>query len=780
GATNSTTIADGSKDPDGSGNTTSDKDGSTNSTTITDDSKTPDGSGNTTSDKDGTTNSTTIADGSGNTTSDKDDKTNSTTIADGSVNTTSDKDGSTNSTTIADGSKTPDGSVNTTSDKDGSTNSTTIADGSKDPDGSGNTTSDKDGSTNSTTIADGSGNTTSDKDDKTNSTTVTDGSGKDMEPKEEPLPPPLFPLLDTDDDGKLEIWHAEQLAALATTNPNPVSNSSSSPDDNSTASLLLNASYELTADISLSSYNNWRPIGNLTHPFTGDLDGNGYSISGITTDGYEHAGLFGVMHFGSINNLTVEVETIIGSLHSGALVGLIEDSYISNVEISLGDVATIAMTQNVWAYTSTGGMIGSARRSYLHGSRILGTGSIRANSDRVTRYSYNVGGLVGFTEGGNYNNTFLNATLELSAGNAIDRNLVAMGSLIGWGNSLSLTETDIYFSGSISAQSYENSVIVGGIIGRTYRIATVDDLDAIINSSISAIIHGSSYSPSAAGFIGDSGESTSTNIDIHIIGDIIASAPTSRGRASVGGFISDTTQHDADNVRLLIDGDLIATSAYAEIGGYLSFVDDSQTLDNISVVINGNIEILAHNSNSAPSSFGGVSSSTEDAYLDNVTVTINGDISFASIGSSIKFGSFMGRVSACQCRNISDSYVLINGTVDLSVTDADTYVGGFIGRQRGLLIVDSSYARITGGMSINSTSSPDSLTQNNVYVGEIVGELEDSAHIHNSYFAMDKPLGIYVDGILAPQHFNGAIGINTGGGSLTLEGSYHTIDVLGL
>lgn len=47
----------------------------------------------------------------------------------------------------------------------------------------------------------------------------------------------------------------------------------------------LSGKYILMNDIDLSSYGNWNPIGTSETPFTGELDGNGFSIFGMTIKG---------------------------------------------------------------------------------------------------------------------------------------------------------------------------------------------------------------------------------------------------------------------------------------------------------------------------------------------------------------------------------------------------------------------------------------------------------------------------------------------------------------
>ena len=59
----------------------------------------------------------------------------------------------------------------------------------------------------------------------------------------------------------------------------------------------LSEAYVLTADIDLSSYLNWEPIGSLNNPFTGSLDFAGHTISNLTIDRptQDYVGLFGAI-----------------------------------------------------------------------------------------------------------------------------------------------------------------------------------------------------------------------------------------------------------------------------------------------------------------------------------------------------------------------------------------------------------------------------------------------------------------------------------------------------
>ncbi len=113
--------------------------------------------------------------------------------------------------------------------------------------------------------------------------------------------------------------------------------------------LDLEGDYELVNDIDLSVSSQWNsayssyymgftPVGDSTSTFTGTLDGNGYSIDGLTIDsGDTYLGLFGYTDDAEIfdvalTNVAIDV-TRAGSTFGGALVGYAADTIITPGEI---------------------------------------------------------------------------------------------------------------------------------------------------------------------------------------------------------------------------------------------------------------------------------------------------------------------------------------------------------------------------------------------------------------------------------------------------------------
>lgn len=111
--------------------------------------------------------------------------------------------------------------------------------------------------------------------------------------------------------------------------------------------------FELTRDLNLSGlfYNkgNWMPIGwyqkkgelggEVQSPFRGHFDGRGNTISGLKivsqSLGLTNIGLFGVIDGGSVKNLNVEADQIVGEDNGGILAGCITgDAIIYGVTVS--------------------------------------------------------------------------------------------------------------------------------------------------------------------------------------------------------------------------------------------------------------------------------------------------------------------------------------------------------------------------------------------------------------------------------------------------------------
>ncbi len=197
-----------------------------------------------------------------------------------------------------------------------------------------------------------------------------------------------------------------------------------------TNSSTLSGDYILTGNIDLSTISNWRPIGdNPSNGFTGSFDGNGYSISGLSSSGYEYAGLF----------------------------GYVKDAYISNIGVIAGNISS----SNTFA-SSAGGLVGYAYYSDISNSYAVVTDDISA---------YDGGGLVGYAYYSDISNSYAMVADDISA---YDNYGSSAGGLVGKFNDSKISNSYAVVAGDISASDDYGS-LAGGLIGYfVYSFISVD------------------------------------------------------------------------------------------------------------------------------------------------------------------------------------------------------------------------------------------------------------------------------------------------------------------
>ena len=204
----------------------------------------------------------------------------------------------------------------------------------------------------------------------------------------------------------------------------------------------LGGKYRLVKNIDLSG--NWEPIGSAERPFTGVLDGNGYTISGIsiTTVGKSYVGLFANLS-GSVVDLDVR-GTVSGASYVGGIAGMVSGGSITNSSFSgtvIGD-----------AYV--GGIAGMVRSD----SRT--TASVYGCSNLAGVYGNSaVGGIVGMTVADNGNKIRISACASIGTVKANNGNA---GGIIGcvYANDAEITVATSYNNGTVDATGS-----AGGIIG---------------------------------------------------------------------------------------------------------------------------------------------------------------------------------------------------------------------------------------------------------------------------------------------------------------------------
>ena len=286
----------------------------------------------------------------------------------------------------------------------------------------------------------------------------------------------------------------------------------------------LNGNYTLGNNIDCSGSSSWNsndgfwPIGTpdiencLTtigqappqnDGFTGTLNGNGYTISGLSED-YPSAsdqcmaGIFGYTIGANVSDLRIsspDITDYSDSIGCGAVSGASIGGSFSNIEV---DNATINCT-------TAGGLVGNIQTTnnlVAKISQVSTSGNISVvNNNGLGNFISGLGGIIGVTlsnlppYGINIDNSYSSANLTLCPCN----DNFSVGGLAGtfFGYNYSTTYLNVnnsYASGTISLSSANNvkSVYIGGIAGLT-------DGGAEINNSFSVIkntIQSSMFNPS--------------------------------------------------------------------------------------------------------------------------------------------------------------------------------------------------------------------------------------------------------------------------------------------
>ncbi len=165
----------------------------------------------------------------------------------------------------------------------------------------------------------------------------------------------------------------------------------------------LDANYELIANIDLSA--DYLPVGlNSNQYFSGTLDGNGYTVSGLNLSGtdYTYAGLFGYLNGATISNLKINNAIVNGEYDSaGALAGAVVDSTITKVAVTNADITSTKDDAVVGAF------VGMTQESDITIS--YATGEINATGN-----STHAGGFAGTIVGGTIQSTYANTQINVN------------------------------------------------------------------------------------------------------------------------------------------------------------------------------------------------------------------------------------------------------------------------------------------------------------------------------------------------------------------------------
>lgn len=273
---------------------------------------------------------------------------------------------------------------------------------------------------------------------------------------------------------------------------------------------------ELTDDIDMHNITGFAPIGTKTDSYTGTFNGNNHSISGLTVNESDTAGLFGYVNGATIQNINLCDSQITATsndrnyiyTYAGGIVGFatneakIESCSTNNITITADSrhiggiigrgegstkISNCTNTSSLTGKYRVGGIAGS-----INGSSITNCGN--SGNLPATESSY-VGGIVGFTHGGQISTCY--NTGEVTGGSNAD-----VGGIVGMSETRPLI-SDCYNVGDVHGGE-ANGGIAGFAIGTyryCYNTGTVTDsqrLGGVIGHSAGTTIEHCYYLNTAA------------------------------------------------------------------------------------------------------------------------------------------------------------------------------------------------------------------------------------------------------------------------------------------
>ena len=369
--------------------------------------------------------------------------------------------------------------------------------------------------------------------------------------------------IDADGDGLIEIYSADELDMIR------LDYTGASMDGNANGCVYTTSErgacggYELIADIDLSDFSPWEPLGhcvannNCDIEYSGVFEGNGHTISNLVIDISDDAfgvGLFAAISANSeIHNLHIKDAqlTVTGEnvRDVGAMVGFgrngarIVGSSVTGLNIDAPNAIAV------------GGLIGDSHKAYIISSTVI--------ADELYAYD-GIGGLTGFGD---------SAIIEDSSAIVSSiRGHDYLSGLVGDGRNARVTSSSVNV-GSISGERF-----IGGLIGDarnvhveasaafvdimsgTYFIGGIlgDALGATLISSHAAI--GIIQGDTTVGGIMGWGKDAS----IH---DSSVAVETIKGVNDVGGLIGDAPNARITSTRGLI-GEITGEYSVGEFAGY--------------------------------------------------------------------------------------------------------------------------------------------------------------------------------------------------------------------
>ncbi len=392
-------------------------------------------------------------------------------------------------------------------------------------------------------------------------------------------------------------------------------------DDEELKAEYASAEFTFSASVTVSG---WTPLFDESLPFTGSVEGNGFSVT--ISGAADENGLFGLfgMLSGSVNDLvvlaTLESAPTAETAFVGGIAAIAKDAQINGCAAHITIAEKIAFPGTVYIGAAAGASKGGLTVSGIP----LGEGSTAPNmtyrTETVGKATAGANAYIGGITGGSYN-TIMDGGSVSSAPAVVSAVMHAAGDVYAGGligNSQGFTVTECYAGANLTVTG--STVYVGGLAG--WSNTGLFSRSSCVGGSVVDKITATGSVVYAGGLVGRNGAA----IDNCRADIAISASATSELRA--GGVAGSTDNHDIDSC--YITGSITATGSGKGSAVYAAGVFGEALLDasfsriytetNITVTAEGGATadfLIAHRSPSKTLEF-------EKVFrFANMTVTVN-------------------------------------------------------------------------------------------------------------------------------------------------------------
>lgn len=309
-------------------------------------------------------------------------------------------------------------------------------------------------------------------------------------------------------------------------------------DDEELKAEYASAEFTFSASVTASG---WTPLFDESLPFTGSVEGNGFSVT--ISGAADENGLFGLfgMLSGSVNDLvvlaTLESAPTAETAFVGGIAAIAKDAEINGCAAHITIAESIAFPGTVYIGAAAGASKGGLTVSgiYLDEGSTAPDDTYRTDAKAMTASG---NAYIGGITGGSYN-TIMNGGSVSSAPAVVSAVMNAAGNVYAGGligNSQGFTVTECYTNANITVSG--SAVYVGGLAGRSNtglfsRSSYGGAPDDIISATGSVVY--------AGGLVGENGAA----ID-NCRADISVTARAT-SKLFAGGVAGSTDSHDIDS-----------------------------------------------------------------------------------------------------------------------------------------------------------------------------------------------------------------------------------------